>query len=132
MLTGSMLLSIIETILISFVLLLGVAAGIYVIAKKLKKIGILMVVGFLLLLLEPGVKLIVYQLILPNLSHRNAMAFIPWYAMTACLSTLVNIAGFACLLAAIFFAIQPKLQADKATEFSLNSITPKDENGEEQ
>ena len=132
MLTGSMLLSIIETILISFVLLLGVAAGIYVISRQLKKIGILMVAGFLLLLLEPAVEFIVYQLILPNLTNRQAMAFIPWYAMTACLSTLVNIAGFACLLAAIYFAIQPKLQEARIPEDTLNPITPQDENGEQQ
>ena len=120
MLTGSMLLTIIETILVTLVLLVGVAAGIYVIARKLKKIGILLVVGFLLLALEPAVKFIVYQLILPNLTHRTAMAFIPWYAMTACISTLVNIAGFACLLAAIYFAIQPRLKEARATE-TLNS-----------
>ncbi len=116
MLTGSMLLTIIETILVTLVLLVGVAAGIYVIARKLKKIGILLVVGFLLLALEPAVKFIVYQLILPNLTHRTAMAFIPWYAMTVCISTLVNIAGFACILAAIYFAIQPKLQEARLTE----------------
>jgi len=116
MLTGSMLLTIIETILVTLVLFVGVAAGIYVIARKLKKIGILLVVGFLLLALEPAVKFIVYQLILPNLTHRTAMAFIPWYAMTVCISTLVNIAGFACILAAIYFAIQPRLQEARLTE----------------
>lgn len=131
MLTGSMLLAIFETILVTLVLLLGVAAGIYVIARKLKKIGILMVVGFLLLALEPAVKFIVYQLILPNLTHRAAMAFIPWYAMTVCISVLVNIAGFACLLAAIYFAIQPKLQEARVTE-TLNSSDKNNGSSDEQ
>lgn len=131
MLTGSMLLAIFETILVTLVLLLGVAAGIYVNARKLKKIGILMVVGFLLLALEPAVKFIVYQLILPNLTHRAAMAFIPWYAMTACISALVNIAGFACLLAAIYFAIQPKLQEARVTE-TLNSSDKNNGSSDEQ
>ena len=116
MLTGSMILTIVETILVTLVPLLGVAAGIYVITRKLKIIGVLMVVGFLLLALEPAVKFVVYQLILPNLTHRDAMAFIPWYATTACISALVNIAGFACLLAAIYFAIQPKLQEARVTQ----------------
>jgi hypothetical protein len=110
MLTSSMLIALFETAVVTLVLILGVAAGIFVITRKLKRIGILMVVGFLLLAFEPAVKFIVYQFILPSLNHRDVMIVVNMYAVTACISTLVKITGFGCLLAAIYFAIQPKLK----------------------
>jgi len=117
MLTGTMLITLFETVVVTLVLILGVAAGIFVITRKLKRIGILMVVGFLLLAFEPVVKLIVYQFILPNVNNRDVMIVVNMYALTACIATLVKISGFGCLLAAFYFAVQPKLQGGNGQVF---------------
>lgn len=130
--TGTMLITLFETVVVTLVLLLGVAAGIYVITRKQKRIGILIVLGFLLLVVEPAVKFIVYQFILPNLHNRDVMIVVDMYAVTACISVLVKITGFGCLLAALYFAIQPKLHGGNG-QFQHNTAgdTVKDENIQE-
>lgn len=124
MLTGTMMITLFETLVVTLVLIVGVAAGIFVITRKLKRIGILMVIGFLLLAFEPAVKFIVYQFILPNLYNRDVMIVVDMYAVTACIATLVKITGFGCLLAALYFAIQPKLKEGKGKDCYTENNNP--------
>jgi len=99
--------------LLCLVFLLGMIAGIVAITRKQRKIGMALIAGFLLLGIDPASEFILFNLIAPNFSETTDYAVFNW--AYACISAPATIFGILCLVAAIYFGMQPKEQAAEIT-----------------
>ena len=105
--------------LLCLVFLLGMIAGILAITRNQKKIGIYVIAGFLLLGIDPASEFIIFNLISPNFSDTTDYAIFNW--AYACISAPATVLGILCLMAAIYFGIQPQRQASEEVIYSTNS-----------
>ena len=92
--------------LLCLLFLLGIIAGIIAINRKQSKVGGLVVLGFVLLAIDPIAEFVIFSLISPVFSETTDFAVFNW--SYACLSSLADIGGFLALLTAIFSAIRPQ------------------------
>ena len=92
--------------LLCLVFLLGMIAGIVAVTRNQRKIGMIVIAGFLLLGIDPGSEFIIFNLIQPNFSEASNYIVLNW--AYACISAPATIFGILCLMAAIYFGIQPK------------------------
>jgi hypothetical protein len=85
--------------------LAGAAAGVLAITRQYKTTGILTLVGFLLLGIDPILEVLIFRVFMNNYMGENYGMFNWAYV---CLSTPANLIGVGCLIAAVFVAIRPK------------------------
>jgi len=104
--------------LLCLVFLLGITGGILAITRNHRKIGILVVISFILLGIDPVSEFIVFNLVSPNFSDTTDFAVFNWAYV--CISSFVDIAGFLTLMAAIYLALQP---GQKETDISTEEVT---------
>ena len=90
--------------------LVGVGAGVMAIVRQYRITGILALVGFLLLGVDPIAEILIFSVFLNNYSGNNFEIF-NWAYL--CISTPAIILGIGCLIAALFTAIRPKPSADE-------------------
>lgn len=92
--------------LLCLVFLLGIIGGILAITRNHRKIGVLVVISFILLGIDPASEFIIFNLVSPNFSDTTDFAVFNWAYV--CISSFADIVGFLTLMAAIYFAIQPE------------------------
>ena len=92
--------------LLCLVFLVGILAGIFAITRNHRKVGMLVITGFLLLGIDPASEFVIFNLISPTFAGATDPTFFNW--TYACLSGLIDVAGFLTLMAAVYFAIQPE------------------------
>jgi preprotein translocase subunit YajC len=101
--------------LLCLVFILGMTTGIFAIVHRQRKVGILVTAGFLLLALDPASEFMLFNLLAPNFSDTTDYAIFNW--AYACISAPATILGVVCLVAAIYFGMQPQQQkSDSASE----------------
>lgn len=92
--------------LLCLVFLLGIIGGILAITRNHRKIGVLVVISFILLGIDPASEFIIFNLVSPNFSDTTDFAVFNWAYV--CISSFADIVGLLTLMAAIYFAIQPE------------------------
>jgi len=91
--------------LLCLTFLAGAVAGVLAITRQHRTTGILMLVGFLLLGIDPILEVLIFRVFMNNYTGDSYELFNWAYV---CLSTPADLIGVGCLIAAVFIAIRPK------------------------
>ena len=88
------------------VFLAGIIAGGLAISRNQSRIGTLVIVGFLLLGIDPASEFIIFNLVSPNFGDTVDFSVFNW--VYVCISGFADLVGFLALLAALYLALRPE------------------------
>ncbi len=94
--------------------LFGAIAGIYLLTKNQTKVGGLILTAFVILALEPLTDFLIFNFLVPNFGGDTNYVIFNW--SYACISGISIPAGVSALLAAVYFAMQPKQEEAASTD----------------
>ena len=112
---------IVRDTLLCLVFLVGLGAGVVAITRKQQKVGTFMLVGFLLLGLDPLAEMIIFNVISPAVGGEVDYLIFNWSYV--CIGAPATMLGILSLLAALYFALRPALNNSGQQTSSNEPIT---------
>lgn len=112
---------IVRDALLCLLFLVGIIAGGLAISRNQRRIGALVIAGFLLLGIDPLSEFVIFNIVSANLADTVDYGVFNWAYV--CISGFADIVGFLALIAAIYLALQPA-QKDATGSNEEISYTP--------
>jgi hypothetical protein len=94
--------------------LFGAIAGVYLMTQNQTKVGGLILAAFVILGLEPLTDFVIFNFISPSFGDDTTYVIFNW--SYACISGISIPVGVSMLLAAVYFAMQPKSEENTSTD----------------
>jgi hypothetical protein len=98
--------------------LFGAIAGIYLLTKNQTRVGSLVLAAFAILSFEPITDFLIFNFLVPNFGDDNT-TYVIFNWSYACVSGISIPLGVSILMAALYFAIQPKQETAASTDQAI-------------